>query len=54
MGQLVFLSQDAVEGRLRSQIAALIGQSWHDLTRRQMTEFIGIGDGQHLGTLDGC
>jgi hypothetical protein len=28
--------QQSVEGRFRREVAALIGQSWHDLTRRQM------------------
>jgi len=54
MGKLFFLSEYAIKGRLRRQIAALVGQPWHDLARRQMAELIGIGDCQYLGTLDCC
>lgn len=43
--------QYPVKSRFGSQVAALIGQPRHNLARRQMPEFLGISDGQYLGTL---
>jgi hypothetical protein len=48
MGQLFLGSQDAVEGRFRSDILARIGQPGNDLPWRKVPVFWGIGYGQNL------
>lgn len=44
---LVSSPQDAIEARLTGQVAPLVGQPWHNLTRRQRGELLAIADVQY-------